>query len=83
MGAMNKTVNSGFEGFLSPIVARMQFINVYMDFEYWYMQMGQKISRFVSSYLRQNKEMVEEELQEAQQTQQEAEEHARKRWFRK
>ena len=30
-----------------------------------------------------SKEMVEEELQEAQQTQQEAEEHARKRWFRK
>jgi len=56
MSAMNSTIQSGFEGFYAAIMNRIQFIRVYMDFEYWYTSYGNKLNRFVALFLKVNKD---------------------------
>ena len=54
MGCMNGTSSSGYDGFYAAIVSRLQIIDVYMYFEYWYKNVGVNLHPFISSFLRSN-----------------------------
>lgn len=61
MAAMNGSSDSGFEGFFASIISRLQVIDVYMDFEYWFKNIGITLHPFVTSFLRSDASYREED----------------------
>ena len=60
LGAMNSSNMAGFDGFFSAINNRIQRINVNMEFDYWFNNVGADLNPLIATYVRYFKTDLEE-----------------------
>lgn len=61
LGAMNSSAMAGFDGFLSAINNRLQKIETFMEFKYWYENCGAELNPIIAGYVRNFRDSLEED----------------------